>query len=100
MLLPNVVKVQGGGGATVEEETPTLLNPSSPLSFGLADFGSYLADEAGLPDTQAAGHPSSLTTSFDVNSVVNLAYGSEGERDQVCAGCQGRRGRSSAGLRR
>ena len=79
VLLPNVVKVQGGGGATVEEETPTLLNPSSPLPFGLADFGSYLADEAGLPDTQAAGHPSSLTTSFDVNSVVNLAYGSAGE---------------------
>jgi hypothetical protein len=70
-----VVKVEGGGAPTVEESTPTLLNPFSPLSFGLADFGSYLADQAGLPDTQAAGHPSSLTTSFDVVSAVNRASG-------------------------
>jgi len=73
--LINTVKVEGGGAATVEQKSPMLLNPSSPLSFGLADFGSYLAEASGAPDTQAAGHPNSLTTSFDVNSAVNRAYG-------------------------
>ena len=71
----NLVKVEGGGAATVEESTPTLLNPSVLLSFGFADFGSYLAEASGVPDTQAAGHPNSLTTSFDVNSAVNLSSG-------------------------
>ncbi|HEV2945499.1 MAG TPA: hypothetical protein VGX26_10340 [Solirubrobacteraceae bacterium] len=72
---PNVVKVEGGSAATVEEATPTLLNPSASLPFGLADFSSYLADETGLPDSQAADHSNSLTTSFDVTSAVNLATG-------------------------
>jgi hypothetical protein len=72
---PNVVMVEGGGAATVQRSFPTLLNPSARLPFGLADFDSYLADEAGLPDTQAAGHSESLTTSFDVTSAVNLASG-------------------------
>ncbi|HWY91143.1 MAG TPA: hypothetical protein VNY31_10775 [Solirubrobacteraceae bacterium] len=73
---PNLVKVEGGGVATVEKETPTLLNPAAPLPFGLADFGSYLADAAGAPDTQAAGRPNSLTTSLDVVSAINRADGS------------------------
>jgi hypothetical protein len=75
--LINTVKVEGGGAATVEQKTPMLLNPSSPLSFGLADFGSYLAEASGVPDTQAAGHPNSLTTSFDVNRAVNRAGGTQ-----------------------
>ena len=71
----NVVKVESTGATTVTQSFPTRLNPSAPLPFGLADFGSYPADEAGLPDRQAAGHPNSLTTSFDVTSAVNLASG-------------------------
>ena len=68
---PNLVTVKGGGAATVEKSVPTLLNPSSPLSFGLADFSSYLADLGGAADTQAAGHPNALRTSFDVVSAFN-----------------------------
>jgi hypothetical protein len=74
---PNEVKVEGGGAAPVEETTPTLLNPSASLPFSVADFGSYLAEASGAPDTRAAGHPNSLTTSFDVNSAVNLPSGGE-----------------------
>jgi len=68
----NSVKVEGGGAAAAEVKVPTSLNPSTPLTFGLADFSSYLGDAAGMPDTQAAAHPSSLTTSFDVTSAVSL----------------------------
>jgi len=71
----NVVTVKGGGAAPVKAEVTTPLNPSTSLSFGLADFGSYLADLAGAPDTQAADHTNSLTTSFDVTSVANHATG-------------------------
>ena len=68
----NSVKVEGGGAAAAEVKVPTSLNPSTPLTFGLADFSSYLGDAIGTPDTQAAAHPSSLTTSFDVTSAVSL----------------------------
>ena len=73
----NLVKVEGGGAATVEANTPTLLNPSAPLPFEFADFGSYLADAAGTADTQAAAHPNSLRTSLDVVSAVNRASGGD-----------------------
>lgn len=73
--LVNSVKVEGGGAATVEASVATLVDPSAPLPFGLADFDSYLAEAAGAPDTQAAGHPNSLTTSFDLNSAVNVPSG-------------------------
>ncbi|MGH2902121.1 MAG: hypothetical protein ACRDK7_00785 [Solirubrobacteraceae bacterium] len=77
----NSVKVEGGGVPTgAEVEDPTLVNPSTPLTFGLADFASYLADVAGAPDTQAAAHPNSLTTSFDVTSIAKLA-GIEGSSE-------------------
>lgn len=66
----NLVKVEGGGAATVEESVPTLLNPSTSLPFGFADLGSYVADAAGAPDTQAAAHPNSLRTSLDVSSAL------------------------------
>jgi hypothetical protein len=67
----NVVKVEGGGAPRASRKTPTLLNPAAALPFGLADFDSYLVDEAGSADTQAADHPNSLTTSFDVTSAAN-----------------------------
>ena len=72
----NSVQVEGGGAPRSKRAIKTLLNPSTPLSFGLADFGSYLADGTGAPDTQAAGHPNSLSTRFDVVSALNLASGS------------------------
>ena len=71
----NSVQVEGGGASRSKRAIKTLFNPSTPPSFGVADFGSYPADGAGEPDTQAAGHPNSLSTSFDVVSAVNLASG-------------------------
>jgi hypothetical protein len=71
----NSVKVEGGNAPTAEVNVPTSLNPSTPLTFGLADFASYPADDAGAPETQAAGHPNSLTTSFDVTSAANISRG-------------------------
>ncbi len=73
--LVNSVKVAGGGAPTVGTSVSTLVNPSAKLSFGLADFGSYLAEAAGAPDTRAADHPESLTTSLDVTSVINNLNG-------------------------
>jgi hypothetical protein len=73
--LINTVKVEGGGATTVEEETPTLVNPSGALPFGLAGLDSFLAEASGAPDTQAGGHSNSLTTSFAVNRVFNRAGG-------------------------
>jgi uncharacterized repeat protein (TIGR01451 family) len=70
---PNSVRVEGGGAATVQASDQTLLNPAAPLPFGFGDLSSYLTDLAGAPDTQAADHPNSLTTSFDVTSAI--AYG-------------------------
>ena len=72
---PNVARVEGEGAVTVEEKTPTLLNPSGPLPFEFGDFGSYIAEVAGAPDTQAAAHPNSLRTSLDLVSAVNRADG-------------------------
>jgi len=85
----NSVKVEGGGAATVETTARTLLNPSTPLTYGLADFSSFLGDATGMPDTQAAAHPSSLTTSFDVTSMAVLnpeehdSYPTEDTKDVV-----------------
>jgi uncharacterized repeat protein (TIGR01451 family) len=85
----NKVKVEGGGAAAAEATSATLLNPSTPLMFGLADFASILGEAAGMPDTQAASHPSSLTTSFDVTSAASLdreeppSYPTEDVKDVV-----------------
>jgi hypothetical protein len=74
-MRPNVVKVEGGGAATVEASAPTLVNPSAALLFEFADFGNHLGNATGEPDTQAGGHPNSLRTNFDVVSAVNRASG-------------------------
>lgn len=76
--LTNSASVAGGGASEITSTASTTVNPSSPFSFDsgsfrVADLTSYLADPAGAPDVQAAGHPGLLRTSFDVTSVLNLA---------------------------
>jgi hypothetical protein len=66
----NVVSVTGGGAAEAKTSQQTLLNPSSPTVFGVADLANSLVDRAGVSDSLAAGHPHSMTTSLDVTSGV------------------------------
>lgn len=67
--LTNSVTVSGGGAPVASAAKATTVNPSTPLSFGVADLTSFLTDLSGAPDTQAADHPTGLTTSFDVTNV-------------------------------
>ncbi len=76
--LTNSVTVAGGGAPPVSAASTMEVNPSVPLSFGVADLTSFLTDFSGAPDTQAADHPNGLTTSFGVNSVFE--GGQEGLR--------------------
>ncbi len=41
---------------------------SDPASFGIEDFAMQALDAGSAPETQAGGHPDSLTTSFELNT--------------------------------
>jgi WD40-like Beta Propeller Repeat len=60
----NSASVAGGGAPTAQASERTTIS-SQPASFAVADFGVQALDASGEPDTQAGGHPYSLTTSFD-----------------------------------
>jgi hypothetical protein len=63
-----------GGGAPAEASGSTVdaTRIDDPPGFGVFNFDSQLnRDAAGQPARQAAGHPYSITTSIDFNSVHN-----------------------------
>jgi uncharacterized repeat protein (TIGR01451 family) len=62
----NTVSVSGGGVPTVTITEPTTIG--SALPFGLASFSAPAIDPDGTPDTQAGGHPYSLTTNIAFNT--------------------------------
>jgi len=62
----NTVSVSGGGVPTVTITEPTTIG--SALPFGLASFSAPAIFPDGTPDTQAGGHPYSLTTNISVNT--------------------------------
>ena len=62
----NRVSVSGGGTPTVTITEPTTIG--SALPFGIARFGAPAIDPDGTPDTQAGGHPYSLTTNIAFNT--------------------------------
>ncbi len=64
------VTVSGGGAPVASVTQTTEVDPSSPLPFGVADLTSFLSGLNGEPDTQAADHPSGLTSNFDVTNIV------------------------------
>jgi hypothetical protein len=68
-LLTDNVVVEGGGAPQVEVATRVLVEPTAPTLFAIADFENLISGVAGEPDLQAADHPASLTTSFDLASV-------------------------------
>jgi uncharacterized repeat protein (TIGR01451 family) len=62
----NTVSVSGGGAPTVTITEPTTIG--SALPFGLASFSAPAIFPDGTPDTQAGGHPYSLTTNIAFNT--------------------------------
>ncbi len=72
--------VSGGGAATSTTRVATVQEPSAATLFGVQDVLSFPADVGGALDTQAGGHPNSLTEAFDFsNSLVPTGVGSEAE---------------------
>jgi hypothetical protein len=65
----NAVTVAGGGAATVSATESTVLNPSSPETFGINNLVETAVGEDGAADTQAGDHPYAFTTSFNLNTV-------------------------------
>jgi hypothetical protein len=73
--LTTTFTVSGGGAPDASTTVSTLVNPDRPPAFGVQDLASNLADLGGAPDTQAADHPNSLTTNFDITSILNTQEG-------------------------
>jgi uncharacterized repeat protein (TIGR01451 family) len=62
----NTVSASGGGTPTVTSAEPTTIG--SALPFGVASFSAPVIFPDGTPDTQAGGHPYSLTTNIALNT--------------------------------
>ena len=62
-VIESSASVAGGGAPPAATSDPTTI-VSEPAPFGIAAFDVQALDAAGAPETQAGGHPYSLTTSF------------------------------------
>jgi uncharacterized repeat protein (TIGR01451 family) len=67
----NTVSVSGGGALTAKITEPTVIS-STDAPFGLASFSAPAIDPDGTPDTQAGGHPYSLTTNIALNTTESV----------------------------
>jgi uncharacterized repeat protein (TIGR01451 family) len=76
-IVANSASVAGAGAPAVATTDPTAIS-SAPTLFGIADFGVKALDVDGTPETQAGGHPFSLTTSFDLTTVSQEREGGDG----------------------
>ncbi len=65
----NRAAAYAGGALEASSESPDVLSSELP-SFGPAALVSPILGLDGNPDTQAGDHPSGLTTSFSVNSIM------------------------------
>jgi hypothetical protein len=71
----NSAQVAGGGAPGVFVNEPTTIN-TEPAAFGINGFAFQALDARGLADTQAGGHPHTLTTSFDLTTLeANVGNG-------------------------
>ena len=72
-----------GGGAPGASSTSvsSVLEPSVPTPWGVQDVFSFPADVGGALDTQAAGHPNSLTDAFDFANALDYEELGEGKTD-------------------
>jgi hypothetical protein len=80
----NTAQVTGGGAATASTTDPTTIS-SALAPFGIQDFGFQVFDAGGMPDTQAGGHPGTLTNTFDLSSLESsvVQRGSYGPGEEV-----------------
>jgi uncharacterized repeat protein (TIGR01451 family) len=73
-IVANSASVAGAGAPAVATTDPTAIS-SAPALFGIADFGVKALGVDGTPETQAGGHPFSLTTSFDLTTASQERQG-------------------------
>jgi hypothetical protein len=66
----NSVTVSGGGAQNVTTTGTTEVDPATPLPFGVGEFTNLFSGLNGEVDTQAADHPTGLTSNFDVTNEV------------------------------
>jgi hypothetical protein len=66
-LLTPRFQVKGGGAASAFSAAPFTVT-SAPPEFGVAAFDAFVTDAAGVPFSQAGGHPFAATTSIDFNT--------------------------------
>jgi hypothetical protein len=76
----NSVTVSGGGAPAVTTTNTTEVDPPTPLPFGVANLTSFLSGLDGEADTQAADHPTGLSTSFGVTNIHGIIEGPEATR--------------------
>ena len=69
----NSVTVSGGGVPVTSVSQTIEVDPSPTLPFGVADLTNVFSSLDGEPDTQAADHPSGLTSNFDVTTSPSMA---------------------------
>jgi hypothetical protein len=69
----NTVSISGGGAPTVTIAEPTTVG-SATSPFGIANFAAPVIFPDGTPDTQAGGHPYSLTTNIVFNTKADAGY--------------------------
>ena len=64
----NTVTALGGGAVSASVSNTTTVS-EAPAGFGLQSFDAWVADENGLPVTQAGSHPYAASVSFNFNTV-------------------------------
>jgi hypothetical protein len=66
----NMATAEAGSGSNASTNaTPNTVNSTTATPFGLNDFSLQTTDEDGGGSSSAAGHPYSLTFSYDTNTV-------------------------------
>jgi hypothetical protein len=76
-LLPealNAAEVSGGGASPASVTKPTKIS-TEPASFGIQDFSFQPFGSNGTTDTEAGGHPVSLSTSLYFSSLATTSGG-------------------------
>jgi hypothetical protein len=71
--ITNSVHVEGGAAAPAATGPPSTMPNTvggAPALYGIAGWGFQVSDAAGASDGQAGDHPTSLTTIFNLNTVV------------------------------
>jgi hypothetical protein len=67
----NSAEVQGGGAPPAATHFSNLVNATEPAKFGVQYLGAGIFDSDGSLEMQAGGHPASVTTSINYNTLLN-----------------------------